>query len=121
MALCRWPAYTEIVLICVEEGATGMNDFSAESFVAALAIIGVVIIISALLSGLIERSGLPQVAVFLGLGVALGPFGLRLLNISLDSTTFRIVATLSLAPLLFSNAVSPHIAEMKRPWALAFR
>jgi NhaP-type Na+/H+ or K+/H+ antiporter len=98
-----------------------MNDFSAESFVAALAIIGVVIIISALLSGLIERSGLPQVAVFLGLGVALGPFGLRLLNISLDSTTLRIVATLSLALVLFTDAVSLNISEMKRRSALAFR
>lgn len=98
-----------------------MNDFSAESFVAALAIIGVVIIISALLSGLIERSGLPQVAVFLGLGVALGPFGLRLLNISLDSTTLRIVATLSLALVLFTDAVSLNINEMKRRSALAFR
>lgn len=98
-----------------------MNDFSAESFVAALAIIGVVIIISALLSGLIERSGLPQVAVFLALGVALGPFGLRLLNISLDSTTLRVVATLSLALVLFTDAVSLNIAEMKRRSALAFR
>src|SRR4051812_6232361 len=98
-----------------------MNDFSAESFVAALAIIGVVIIISALLSGLIERSGLPQVAVFLGLGVALGPFGLRLLNISLDSTTLRVVATLSLALVLFTDAVSLNIAEMKRRSTLAFR
>ena len=47
-----------------------MNTFSAESLAAALAIIGIVIIVSALLSGLIERSGLPQVAVFLALGVA---------------------------------------------------
>ena len=44
-----------------------MDMFSAESFITALAVIGVVIIVSALLSGLIERSGLPQVAVFLAL------------------------------------------------------
>ena len=62
-----------------------MDTFSAESFVAALAIIGTVVIVSALLSGLIERSGLPQVAVFLALGAALGPAGLGLLNLSLDS------------------------------------
>jgi NhaP-type Na+/H+ or K+/H+ antiporter len=98
-----------------------MNDFSAEAFVAALAIIGVVIIISALLSGLIERSGLPQVAVFLALGVALGPFGLRLLDISLDSTILRIVATLSLALVLFTDAVSLNITEMKRRSPLAIR
>jgi sodium/hydrogen antiporter len=47
-----------------------MNTFSAESLIAALAIIGAVIIVSALLSGLIERSGFPQVAVFLALGAA---------------------------------------------------
>lgn len=49
-----------------------MNAINPESLAAALAIIGVVIIVSALLSGLIDRSGLPQVAVFLALGAALG-------------------------------------------------
>lgn len=98
-----------------------MSSFSTESLAAALAIIGVVIIISALLSGLIDRSGLPQVAVFLGLGAALGPFGLRLLNISLDSPTLRAVATLSLALVLFTDAVSLNIAEVRRRSGLAFR
>lgn len=98
-----------------------MNAISAESFAATLAIIGVVIMVSALLSGLIERSGLPQVAVFLGLGVALGPLGLGVLNLSLDSAALRIVATLSLALVLFTDAVSLNIAEVKRRAGLAFR
>src|SRR5499426_142955 len=98
-----------------------MNVFSAESFAATLAIIGIVIIVSALLSGLIERSGLPQVAVFLALGVALGPFGLRVLNIGLDSAALRVVATLSLALVLFTDAVSLNIAEVKRRGGLALR
>ncbi len=98
-----------------------MNPISAEPFAAALAVIGVVIIISALLSGLIERSGLPQVAVFLGLGAALGPFGLRVFDISLDSPALRVVATLSLALVLFTDAVSLNIAEVRRRAALAFR
>jgi sodium/hydrogen antiporter len=98
-----------------------MNAFSAESLAAALAIIGIVIIVSALLSGLIERSGLPQVAVFLALGAALGPFGLRVLNIGLDSAALRVVATLSLALVLFTDAVSLNISEVKRRGALALR
>jgi sodium/hydrogen antiporter len=98
-----------------------MSSFSTESLAAALAIIGVVIIISALLSGLIDRSGLPQVAVFLALGAALGPFGLRLLSISLDSATLRAVATLSLALVLFTDAVSLNINEVRRRSGLAFR
>ena len=38
---------------------------SSEFLIAGLALIGIVIVVSALLSGLIDRSGLPQVAVFL--------------------------------------------------------
>src|SRR5262245_40243977 len=102
-------------------GGIGMNSFSAESLAAALAIIGIVIIISALLSGLIERSGLPQVAVFLALGAALGHFGLRVLDIGLDSAALRVVATLSLALVLFTDAVSLNIAEVKRRGGLALR
>ena len=98
-----------------------MDMFSAESFNTALAVIGVVIIVSALLSGLIERSGLPQVAVFLALGLALGPVGLGVLNISLDSSALRVVSILSLALVLFTDAVSLNIAEVKRRSALAFR
>ena len=98
-----------------------MDIFSAESFAAALAIIGIVIIISALLSGLIERSGLPQVAVFLMLGAALGPYGLQVLNIDLNSTALRVVATLSLALVLFTDAVSLNIAEVRRHSGLAIR
>ncbi|MCA1850579.1 MAG: cation:proton antiporter, partial [Acidobacteria bacterium] len=98
-----------------------MNAFSAESFTATLAIIGVVIIVSALLSGLIERSGLPQVAVFLALGAVLGPVGLGVLNISLDSSALRVVATLSLALVLFTDAVSLNMAEVRRRATLALR
>jgi NhaP-type Na+/H+ or K+/H+ antiporter len=98
-----------------------MNTFSAESFIATLAIIGVVIIVSALLSGLIERSGLPQVAVFLALGAVLGPIGLGVINISLDSSALRVVSTLSLALVLFTDAVSLNIAEVRRRATLALR
>jgi NhaP-type Na+/H+ or K+/H+ antiporter len=98
-----------------------MNSFSAESFASALAIIGVVIIVSALLSGLIERSGLPQVAVFLALGAVLGPVGLGVLHLSLDSTALRVVATLSLTLVLFTDAVSLNIAEVRRRAGLALR
>jgi NhaP-type Na+/H+ or K+/H+ antiporter len=98
-----------------------MNGFTAESFAAALAIIGAVIIVSALLSGLIDRSRLPQVAVFLGLGAALGPYGLGVLNLSLQSPILRIVAILSLALVLFTDAISLNIADIRRHGSLAFR
>jgi sodium/hydrogen antiporter len=98
-----------------------MEAFNVEFFTAALALVGIVILVSALLSGLIERSGLPQVAVFLGLGAALGPAGLGVLNITLDSPVLRVVATLSLALVLFTDAVTLNIKETRQHSRLALR
>ena len=89
-------------------------------FIFTLALVGIVIIIAALLSGLIDRSDVPQVGVFLALGAALGPAGLGLLDVTLDSPILRVVATLSLTLVLFTDAVSLRIAEVRRHWRLAF-
>lgn len=96
-----------------------MEGFSAETFTAALALIGAVILVSALLSGVIEKSGLPQVAFFLALGAALGPSGLNVLNIQLDSPALRIVATLSLVLVLFTDAVTLNLSEVRKNSKLA--
>ncbi len=98
-----------------------MSGFDAHTLVAGLALIGIVIIVSALLSGLIDRSGLPQVAIFIGIGAALGPAGLGLFNLTLDSPVLRVVATLSLTLVLFTDAVSLNIAEVRRQSGLAIR
>jgi NhaP-type Na+/H+ or K+/H+ antiporter len=86
-----------------------------------LAIIGIVIVVSALLSGLIDKSGLPQVAVFICIGAALGPSGLNVFNMTLDSPILRVVATLSLTLVLFTDAVTLNIKEVRRNAGLAFR
>ena len=98
-----------------------MDLFSAEAFAATLALLGIVIMVSALLSGLIERSGLPQVAVFLAIGAALGPAGLGALNLTLDSSALRVVATLSLTLVLFTDAVTLNLSEVRRHATLALR
>jgi NhaP-type Na+/H+ or K+/H+ antiporter len=98
-----------------------MEIFNVHFFVVTLALVGVVIIVAALLSGFIDRSDLPQVGVFLALGAMLGPAGLALLDVSLESPNLRVVATLSLVLVLFTDAVSLSIAEFRRHAALAFR
>ena len=98
-----------------------MELFNAHFFVLTLALVGVVIIIAALLSGFIDRSDLPQVGVFLALGAMFGPAGLGLLEITLDSPILRVVATLSLVLVLFTDAVSLSIVQVRRHSALAFR
>jgi NhaP-type Na+/H+ or K+/H+ antiporter len=97
-----------------------MAPLTPQFFVLTLALVGVVIIVAALLSGLIDRSDVPQVGVFLALGAILGPAGLQLLDVSLDSPILRVVATLSLVLVLFTDAVSLSVAEVSRHRLLAF-
>jgi NhaP-type Na+/H+ or K+/H+ antiporter len=98
-----------------------MEVFNFHFFIVTLALVGVVIIIAALLSGFIDRSDLPQVGVFLALGATLGPAGLGLLEVGLESPNLRVVATLSLVLVLFTDALSLSIAEFRRHATLAFR
>jgi NhaP-type Na+/H+ or K+/H+ antiporter len=96
-----------------------MEPFSPQFFVLTLALVGVVIIVAALLSGFIDRADIPQVGVFLALGAILGPAGLQLLDLSLDSPILRVVATLSLVLVLFTDALSLSVAEVRRHRLLA--
>ena len=72
-----------------------MGQMGTDALLTGLAIIGIVIIVSALLSGLVDKSGLPQVAVFIFIGAALGPLGFGVFDMGLDSPVLRVVATLS--------------------------
>ncbi len=96
-----------------------MEVLSHTTLTGMMALVGAVILIAALLSGLIERSGLPQVAVFLALGTLLGPFGLKLFDVRLESPLLQIVATLSLTLVLFTDAVSLNLKEVRRQLTLA--
>ncbi|HSE40140.1 MAG TPA: cation:proton antiporter, partial [Acidobacteriota bacterium] len=92
-----------------------------EMFATTLALVGAVIVIAALLSGFIERSGLPQVAVFLALGAILGPWGLSLMNVHLHSPILHVVSVLSLVLVLFTDAVSLDIKEVREHTRLVLR
>jgi NhaP-type Na+/H+ or K+/H+ antiporter len=92
---------------------------SHESFIAAVALIGIVIIISSLLSGAVERTGLPQVAIFLLVGVVLGPAGLDLIRFTLESPALQVIATLGLVLVLFSDAIGIDVGEVRQQRRLA--
>ena len=76
---------------------------------------------SALLSGLVDKSGLPHVAVFIFIGAALGLPGFGVFNMTLESPVLRVVAALSLTLVLFTDAVTLNTKEVKRHSSLAFR
>ena len=90
-----------------------------ESFTATVALIGIVILVASLLSGVVERTGIPQVAIFLLLGAVLGPFGLGVFDLGLESPALHAIATLGLVLVLFSDAISIDLKEVRRNARLA--
>lgn len=90
-----------------------------ETLASGIALIGIVVLVASLLSGLIDRTGLPQVGIFLILGALLGPIGLGIIGLTLESPTLQVIAVLSLVLVLFSDAVLVDVQEVKRRLQLA--
>jgi len=82
-------------------------------FVATVALIGIVIVVASLMSGVVERFGVPLVAAFLLVGAALGPFGLGIYDVGLHSPELQVLATLALALVLFTDAVGVDVREVR--------
>jgi sodium/hydrogen antiporter len=92
-----------------------------DAFPTTIALIGIVILIASLASGVLERSGFPIVAVFLAVGAALGPYGLGLVDIGFHSPELHALAMLALAMVLFSDAVTIDATEVRTRRPLLWR
>lgn len=92
-----------------------------DQFVTIIALVGLVIVVASLLSGAIERTAIPLVAVFLALGASLGPWGFGLIDIGFTSPELRTLATLALALVLFSDAVTIDTKQVRARIRLAWR
>jgi sodium/hydrogen antiporter len=84
-----------------------------------LALTGVVILTSAVASGVFERRGVSLVLVFLAIGLAAGPYGLGIAAFDVTSRMLQLVATVSLTMVLFADAVSVQPTEMRTHARLA--
>jgi NhaP-type Na+/H+ and K+/H+ antiporter len=78
----------------------------------AFALIAVVLTVSALASGVVERAPLSFPIVFLGLGFLLGEKGLGFLTIGPGDAALESIAVLTLALVLFLDAVRLREGEM---------
>jgi NhaP-type Na+/H+ or K+/H+ antiporter len=92
-----------------------------ESFVTSVALIGIVIVVASLLSGAIERTGFPLVAIFLLLGVAIGPWGFGAADVGFHSPALHALAMLGLALLLFSDAVTLDTKKLRARGRMLWR
>ena len=90
-----------------------MSAFNPAGFTTLVALIGLVILVASLASGVVERLGIPAVALFLGVGTLLGPHGLGLIDFGLASTALAAIATLSLVLVLFPDAVSVDAGQIR--------
>jgi NhaP-type Na+/H+ or K+/H+ antiporter len=78
------------------------------------AVLAAVFMLSGLVSGLVRRAPLSVPMIFLGLGYLLG--GMGLLRVDLHSEALEIVGTISLAFVLFLDAVNLHFDEDRKSW-----
>lgn len=76
----------------------------------------VVLSISALGAGLVERAPLSFPIIFLGLGLLLGPLALDIVELDVHSPALETVATLTLALVLFLDAVNLEFARERKEW-----
>ena len=87
--------------------------------VPLLALVGSVILTASLFSGIVERTGLPQVGFFLLLGLVLGPHALGIIDLPLHSPTLEVISTLALLLVLFTDAVSLDVSGARRSARIA--
>ncbi len=72
--------------------------------ILAFSLVAVVLMTTALISGIVERSPLSFPFIFLALGVVLSGRGFGVIEMTADSETLDVVATLTLALVLFLDA-----------------
>lgn len=82
----------------------------------AFALIAGVLLIAALASGMVERGPVSFPIVFLGLGVLLGERGFGLLTLDVHDRGLEVIGTLSLALVLFLDAVRLRFDEGRKAW-----
>ncbi|UCH86180.1 MAG: cation:proton antiporter [Dehalococcoidia bacterium] len=82
----------------------------------AFALISIALTVSALVSKAVERAPLSFPILFLSLGWLLGDRGLGYISIAPDDGSLEVVAVLSLAFVLFLDAVKMRLNEIRREW-----
>lgn len=86
-----------------------------------LAIVGVLIFVYSTVAGGIERTPIAAPILFTACGVALGPIGLGWLSLNVGSEGLRILAELSLALVLFTDAANADLSVLGRSWRIPER
>lgn len=82
--------------------------------VTGFGLIGITVIVSGLVAGLVDRGPISFPIIFLGLGLALGATGV--LDVDVHDPSLEVVATLTLSLVLFMDAFSLEGGGSRRDW-----
>jgi len=93
-------------------------DTSASIEIArnTLALCGLVLAIGTLAAFIAQRIKIPDVAIFLLAGIAIGPHGLALVHVRADSALNQIILLFGASYILFDGGASVQLAILRRVW-----
>ena len=87
-------------------------------YILAFGIVAIVLCVTALVSGVVERSPIFYPLIFLGLGFLLGEGGLQVVDVGPHSPILEIVAALTLSLVLFLDAVKLQLDNLGNRWVV---
>jgi len=88
---------------------------------ANLAVLAAIVLVYGAVSGRLERSPFSGALVFMGLGFLLGPGVLGVLDLTIGTGGFRLVAELALALILFVEAADANMDVLKKNFWIPVR
>jgi len=86
-----------------------------------IGILACFVLVYSAISGMVERSRVSGPIVFIATGVALGPRGLDVLHLDVSAHGLRTLAELTLALVLFNDAVNADLGVIRRNWTIPSR
>jgi sodium/hydrogen antiporter len=104
---------TRVTVAAVAAGGGGFDD--------AVLVLGALLMVGALASGLARRSFLSLTALFVLAGFALGHGGLGVLNLSADSAFVGDLAVVALIVILFRDGLEVEAEMLQAAWRLPLR
>ena len=86
-----------------------------------LALLAIFVLIYSSIGGGVERSPISGPIVFIVFGLLIGPSGLGVASLGLDNETIRLLAELTLALVLFTDAAGADLDVLRKTWGLPTR
>jgi cell volume regulation protein A len=83
-----------------------------------LIVCAIVLAAGTVLSALAAKTGMPDIALFLVAGIALGPAGAGWIAIGAGSTANQMILLFGASYILFDGGAATRIAVLKRVWAV---